>query len=189
MFAWRLRCGLGVDEGKPDEAQAAGREAVRLAETGLSAHHRKGYWRCSNSLMHMDRAETLGRSNWRPASAHIASPRMSHRANLLHPNVMKARAAYGNALADSGRLDEGIALLVQARSDAATLFGPSSMTVAVYSQNLVDHELRAGLIRNALVSSEQAFRIFEQSSDRDSYTSMSVERMRGLALVGRAAHE
>ncbi len=35
VFAWRLRCGLGVDEGKPDEAQAAGREAVRLAESGL----------------------------------------------------------------------------------------------------------------------------------------------------------
>ena len=41
VFAWRLRCGLGVDEGKPDEAQAAGREAVRLAESGLDRHHRE----------------------------------------------------------------------------------------------------------------------------------------------------
>ena len=139
--------------------------------------------------MHMDKAEIPVGNNWKPACSAYRLATDTHRSNLLHPNVMKARAAYGNALANSGRLDEGIALLDQARRDAATLFGPSSMTVAVYSQNLVDHELRAGLIRNALVSSEQAFRIFEQSSDRDSYTSMSVQRMHGFGSVGGEAHE
>ena len=56
------------------------------------------------------------------------------------------------------------------------------MTVAVYAQNLVDYQLRVGLVRNAPESSTQAFQIFDQTSDRDSYTSMSVERMHGLAL-------
>jgi serine/threonine-protein kinase len=183
VFAWRLRCGLGVDEGKPAEAQAAGREAVRLAETGLGAHHRE------RLLALLELAYAYGQSRGTEAEQLETSLRAyrlamdAHRANLLHPNVMKARAAYGNALGDAGRLDEGIGLLIHARSDAATLFGPSSMTVAVYSQNLVDYELRAGLISNALDSSEQALRIFDQTSDRDSYTSMSVERMRGLALA------
>lgn len=182
VFAWRLRCGLSVDEGKPEEAQAACREAVRLAESRLSPQHRE------RLLALVELAYAYGQS--REATAKQLETSLSayhlatdiHRSNLEHPNVMKARAAYGNALADFGRLDQGIVLLDQARQTAATLFGSSSMTVAVYSQNLVDYELRAGLTRNALVSSEQAFRIFQQSSDRDSYTSMSVERLHGIAL-------
>ena len=74
--------------------------------------------------------------------------------NLLHPNVMKARATYGGALGDAGQLDDAIKQLEQARRDAASLFGPSSMTVAVYSQNLVNIQLQAGLVRDALDSSE-----------------------------------
>ena len=182
VFGWRLRCGLAVDEGKPAEAQAAGREAVRLAETGLSPYHRE------KLLALLELAYAYGQGRKTKAEQLETSLRAynlatdAHRNNLLHPNVMKARAAYGNALADSGRLDEGIKLLEQARTDAASLFGPSSMTVAVYSQNLVDPELRAGLVGNALINSEQAFRIYEQSSDRESYTSVSVYRMHGLAL-------
>ena len=125
VFALRLRSGLSVDEGNPAEAQEIGRQAVRLADTGLNAHHRE------RLLALLDLAYAYGQGRGTAAEemeTSLLAYRLAmdaHRNNLSHPNVMKARAAYGNALASSGSLDEGIVLLEQARRDAATLFGPS----------------------------------------------------------------
>lgn len=191
VFAWRLQCGLLLDEGKAEEAQAAGRETLRLADSGLDAHHKEKLM----ALLELAFAYSQGKRAPQLQQVETSSRAYrlaieAHRTNPLHPNVMKARAAYGGALGAQGKLEEGIQHLVQARRDAAQLFGESSITVAVYSQNLVDLQLRAGLVKEALDSSERAFQIYEQSSDRNSYTSMSVEKMRGLALsAARQMHD
>lgn len=183
VFAWRLRCGLAVDEGKPDEAQAAGREAVRIAESRLSPLHGERLLALLELAYSYGQGRGTRKEQLETSRSAYRLAHEIHRSNLLHPNVMKARAAHGNAMAVAGHLNEGIALLDEARQNAAMLFGPESMTVAVYSQNLVDPQLRAGLVRDALVSSDRAMRIYEKSSDHQSYTYISVQRLHGIALL------
>ena len=185
VLAWRLRCGLAIDTGNREQAEGAGKEAVRLADLGLPDDHPEkllallelAYARQQSG--DYDQALPVAERAYRLAAG-------AHPDNLLHPNVVKARTRYGNALADAGQLPRGIEELERSARDAATLFGPSSATVGVILQNLVSPLLKAGRVADALTSSERAFEICLRSCEPASYTRLSTAKSRGLALV--AAH-
>jgi serine/threonine-protein kinase len=180
-FAWRLRCGLAIDEGQSSEAETACAEAVKLAESKLGPHHRETLL----DLLELAYAHSQnhhGDLEMQTAERAYRLALETYRSNPLHPTVIKARVAYGNALAETEQLAAAIEQLTQARRDAARLFGPASMTVGVYAQNVVDIQLRAGLVKEALESSATALPICEQYFQPGSLTHMSAVKSRGMAL-------
>jgi eukaryotic-like serine/threonine-protein kinase len=182
VLAWRIRCGVSIDEGNHHEAELAGREAVRLAERSLSAHHPE------RLMALLELAYAHGENGDEDAARETAKRALdlavdAHGDNPLHPSIIKARSLYGNYLAASGRLDPGIEQQERALNDAMSLFGPSSMTVGVYYQNLVSNQLKGGRVADALSSSEKALEICESYFEPDSYTRLSAEKSYGLALM------
>jgi tetratricopeptide (TPR) repeat protein len=182
VLAWRVRCGLDVDAGNREEAVTAGREAVRLADERLPDENQE------KLLALLELAYAYQQSRRNPEAFQVAQRAYrlavdTHPDNPLHPNVIKARARLGNDLAGVERLEEGIQELEQAVRDATTVFGPSSMTVGVYLQNLVSFQLQAGMVKGALESSKRSLEICERYFEPDSLTRMSSARARGMALI------
>jgi serine/threonine-protein kinase len=182
VLAWRVRCGLEIDAGNREESVTAGREAVRLAEDRLPDDHPEKLqallelaYAYSAVKNHPEALETAERAYRLAVDTHPDNP--------IHPNVIKARARLGNALAEVGELERGIVEIEQAARDATTVFGPSSMTVGVYLQNLVRLYLRAGRVADALESSKRSLEIHERYFDPDSFSRMTSAEARGTALM------
>jgi eukaryotic-like serine/threonine-protein kinase len=182
VLAWRVRCGISVDEGKRDEGRRACMEAVKLAEGSLSPHHPE------RLMALVELAYALGQAGEHDAALEAARQALAlsveaHRDNPLHPSIIKARATYGDSLAFAGQVDEGIAQQEHALRDAVTVFGASSMSVGVYYQNLVSNQLKAGRVADALESSRKALEICESYFEPDSYTRFAAEKSYGLAVM------
>jgi serine/threonine-protein kinase len=182
VLAWRVRCGLGVDAGDREDAVVAGREAVRLADALLPDDHPE------KLLAILELAYALQQSGAHDEAVVVAERGYrlaveTHPENVLHPNVIKARAQYGNALCVSGQRIRGLDELEQAIDDATELFGPASMTVGVYLQNVVSPLLQEGRVADALEASERSLEICRRFFEPDSYTRMSCEHARGIALM------
>jgi len=182
VLAWRVRCGLDIDAVNREEAVTAGEEAVRLADERLRDDHPEKLL----ALLELAYAHQQARSYEKALAVAQRAYGLAaavHPNNALHPNVIKARARLGNALADVGQLERGIGELEQAVLDASSVFGPSSMTVGVYLQNLVSYQLRAGMVRAALESSRRSLEICERYFEPDSLTRISCAQARGVALM------
>jgi serine/threonine-protein kinase len=182
VLAWRLRCGLAIDSGDVEEALRSGREAVRLADELVADDHPEKL----SAILELAYAYQQSRQYQEALPVAERAYRLAvetHPENLLHPNVIKARARYGGALSDVGERIRGISELEQAVRDAATVFGPSSMTVGVYLQNLVSPQLQEGRVADALETSERSLEICRRYFDPNSYTGMSCVHARGIALM------
>ena len=182
VLAWRVRCGLEIDAGNAEEAVNAGTEAVRLAEDLLPDENQEKLL----ALLELAYAYQQARRN--PEALEVAERAYrlavdTHPDNPLHPNVIKARARLGNGLAATGELERGIGELEQAIRDATTVFGPASMTVGVYLQNLVNYQLHAGKVAEALETSKRSLEICERYFEPDSLTRISAVQIRGIALL------
>ena len=182
VLAWRVRCGLEIDAGNREEGLAAGREAVRLADELLPNEHPEKL----QALLELAYAQQQARQYREAAKVSERAYTLAvetHPENLLHPNVIKARARLGNALSDAGDRLRGIGELEQAIRDATTVFGPASMTVGVYLQNLVSPQLQEGRVKDALETSERSLAICEKYFEPDSHTGISCVQSRGIALL------
>ncbi len=182
VLAWRLRCGLEIDAGNREEAVAAGKEAVRLADELLPNDHPEKLlallelaYAHQQTAQHQEAVGVAGRAYQLALETHPE--------NLLHPNVIKARARFGNALSDAGERVRGIGELEQAIRDATTVFGPTSMTVGVYLQNLVSPQLQEGRVKDALETSERSLAVCQEYFEPNSYTRISCEHSRAIALM------
>jgi serine/threonine-protein kinase len=182
VLAWRVRCGLEIDSGNREEAVAAGKEAVRLADEFLpDAHAEKLLALLELAYAYQQTGEFKEASVTADRAFRLAVE--THPENPSHPNVIKARARYGSALCDSGERVRGIGEIEQAVRDASATFGPGSMTVGVYLQNLVSPQLQEGRVADALETSARSLEICEKFFDADSYTRMSCYHARGIALM------
>ena len=96
-----------------------------------------------------------------------------------HPRVIEARSVYARALADTGDLARGIAMLAAAVADTRALQGPKSVQAGILVQNLVDYQLELGEIELADAHAAEALAILGAHFAPDS---MSY----ALTLHGRA---
>lgn len=106
----------------------------------------------------------------------------------LHPRVMEARAIYGRALADTGRLVDGVAQLQRAADDAAVLYGADSPTVGTMRQNLVAYQIDLGELASAEANGRDALRLVRLSTEPDSYPQIATAASLAQALVESGRH-
>jgi eukaryotic-like serine/threonine-protein kinase len=85
-----------------------------------------------------------------------------------HLRVIEARGVYGRALADTGELARGIAMLEVAAADTRALLGPKSLQAAIFVQNMVDYRLEAGDLEAAAANATEALVTISETYTPDS---------------------
>jgi serine/threonine-protein kinase len=171
---------LAIDEGKYDEAVSVAREATELGVAKLGERHSEtaassiilalAYVAAKKPELALDAAELAQR---RALAAHGSK----------HPRIIEATSVYGRALAEAGHLGRGIEQLEKAAVGAGEVFGPASMMVGIFSQNLVGLQLQFGQIKQAIANSDKGFEIVARHSAANSYNYAGALNARGAALL------
>lgn len=100
-----------------------------------------------------------------------------------HPNVLKARVAYAQALAANGQAERAVTETRQAIHDATMLFGASSRIVGVDLLRLARLHLQTGQTELAFESANRAHSILAGQLDQNTPGYAAVLEVRGEALL------
>jgi eukaryotic-like serine/threonine-protein kinase len=180
--ALRLLAHLDVDEGRYQAAEAAAREALDVGTARLGERSPA----TAAAAIALTAAYVYEKKHTLAAEAGERAVRLameSSGGDPQHPRVIEALAIHGRALGELGRLDAAIEQLTRAASGAAAVFGPRSMMVGFYSQNLVRYQVDAGEVAAALESSSRGLEVLGAHAEHDSYTYGAALGARGLALL------
>jgi len=123
--AWRIRSAVALAEGDSGMAISSALASQRIAESRLGMHHNQSVL----ALVDLSYAYSLaGRPDLAVKTAGQAVQRglQAYSNSETHPNVIKARLAWAQALARSGQPERGIRMARAAIADVSALFGPSS---------------------------------------------------------------
>ncbi len=102
-----------------------------------------------------------------------------------HPRVIEARAVYARALADTGDLVRGVAMLEAAAAETRTLHGPRNLQAGILTQNLVDYQIDLGELEAADANAEQALAIIDANVAPDSMNYAMTLHTRAMARLAR----
>jgi eukaryotic-like serine/threonine-protein kinase len=182
----RIRSAVACENGDAETAEAFASEALNTAEKRLGLWHNQSVL----ALVDLSYAYLLANKN---QVALYAAERARQRAleayhgSASHPNVVKARVAYAQALAANGRRDVGIRELRRAIDDSAELFGPSSRAVGLDLVKLARMELQGASPGTALEAANRAQSILKDHFDNTDIGFAGLLEVRGAALL--AAHK
>ena len=101
-------------------------------------------------------------------NAPTASPSSIHGETPPHPRVIEARSIYARALAVTGDLVRGIAMLEAALADSRALLGPKNLHAGMLVQNLVGYRLDLGELELADANAAEALTILAEYFAPDS---------------------
>ena len=175
--ARRIRSAIAIEQGDSATAISSALEALRIAESRLGTRHNQAVL----ALVDLCYAyQSAGRYELGLQTGAQAVNRglnaYSH--STTHPNVLKARVALGQALANSGRLDRALQVTQDAIQDASALFGPSSFLVGLDLKKLAEMQMRAGKQRAARLSFERSYSILVRHFQADSPAYASLLKLR-----------
>ena len=109
----------------------------------------------------------------------------AHGVTPPHPRVIEARSVYARALADTGDLARGVAMLDAAVADTRALFGARNMQAAILVQNGVDYRLELGELELADANAVEALAILGEHFAADSMSYALTLHTRALARLAR----
>jgi serine/threonine-protein kinase len=166
--AWRLRASAALDSGQYAEAETAAREAASRSEAayGTRAQETVNAWTLLADVARrngkVDEALTL--------AERVLRVSLEIHPDAVHPEVMDAKAIYGRALADTGKLADGVEQLKQALGIGTKLFGPEGRSVGFHLQQLSGYQLRLGRIKDAIENADRSLRILSTHAQPGSFT-------------------
>jgi non-specific serine/threonine protein kinase/serine/threonine-protein kinase len=108
-----------------------------------------------------------------------------HGATPPHPRVIEARSVYASALADTGDLVRGTAMLEAAAVDTRALLGQKTLQAGVLVQNLVDYRIDLGELALADANAAEALAIIGEHFAPDSMSYALTVHTRAMAHLAR----
>ena len=134
---------LAIEEGAYEDAERFALEGARLANAKLGKDHEQTI--TSSILLALAYRYTKKFEQSRDAAKDAYLAAVAHfGATPPHPRVIEAKTTYGRALADTGDLPAGIALIDSAVVDLRTLTGAESFLLGIILQNLVAYRIDLG---------------------------------------------
>jgi serine/threonine-protein kinase len=155
---WRIRSTIAVEEGDAVKGLSSAEAALQIAESRLGVHHNQSVLGLVDltyaylSAGNHQRALQTGRQA-------CARGLEAYANSASHPNVIKARVAYAQALAASGNPEAAIPLAKDAIGDTVALFGPSSLLEGLSLKKLAVMEAGAGRLQDAEKSIQRSCEI------------------------------
>lgn len=156
--AWRIRSMTAVEEGDTAKGISSAEAALQIAERRLGAHHNQSVLGLVDlsyaylSAGNHQRALETAQKAWARGLETYAN-------SATHPNVIKARIAYAQALGAAGNPEDAIPLAKEAIRDTVTLFGESSLLEGLSLKKLAVMEARAGRPQEARQSIQRSCEI------------------------------
>ena len=182
--AWRIRSMVAVEDGDAARALSSAQRALEIAESRLGVHHNQSvlglvdlsyaYLSAGNS----QRALQTARQAWARGLAAYAN-------SATHPNVIKARLAYAQALAASGNPEAAIPLAKEAIGDTVTLFGTSSLLEGLSLKKLAIMEARAGRQHDAQQDIERSCEILLKHLRKGSPACLALLKLRREIIAAK----
>jgi serine/threonine-protein kinase len=175
---------IAMEEAAYPEAEAFAAEGARIANTRLAKDDEQII--TSSILLALAYRYTHKFTQSRDAArdAYLAAV-ARFGTDTPHPRVVEAKSTYGRALADTGELAEGIALIEGAVTDLRTLTGPDSQQVGVFLQNLVAYRVDLGELNLAEQNSAEALRIISAQVQKESLTYAATVSSRAQVRLAR----
>ena len=187
VYVLKQRAHLAIDDGRYPDAVAAAKQALAVALARLGDRNTDTVAAAITlaTAYQYTKQPALGLEAARDAYRRALDV---HQGQAKHPRVIEARQVYGRALAEVGQPEPAVEQLTRAVQDASEVFGPASLMVGFFSQNLVPLLLEVGANAQALETGDRAVAILSQHADPGSYTLAAAIGHRGLArLASRRA--
>jgi hypothetical protein len=181
--AWRIRSAVALAEHDSGMAISSALASQRIAEARLGMHHNQSVL----ALVDLSYAYSLaGRQDLALKTAEQAVQRGLHAYSNseTHPNVLKARLAWAQALARSGQPFRGIRMAQAVIDDASALFGASSQLVGQYLVILAEMQRNGEQWPAAHESIERAHSILVRHYRTDSPAYLSLAKLRSEIELG-----
>ena len=175
---------IALEEGAYADAERFALEGANLANAKLGTDNEQTV--TSSILLALtyrytkkfEQSRDAAQKAYQAAEAHFgASP--------PHPRVIEAKTTYGRALADTGELAAGIALIDAAVADLRTLTGPDAYQAGIFLQNLVAYRIDLGELALADENAAEALRIISAQVEPESVTFAATLSARALARLAR----
>jgi serine/threonine-protein kinase len=183
--AWRVKSETALEQGDAPRAASGAKQALKIAEAKLGVRHNQSVLGlvdlCLAQQQDSNREQALhtcGRALNRALDAYAHS--------ATHPNVIKARLAFAQAMAGSGHVDEGIESTQSAIRDASSLFGPTCRLAGLGWKQLAELQKQVGRWNDSRESIEKAHSILVTVFCTDSPGYASLRELRAeIQLHGR----
>jgi len=173
-----------IELGAYAEAEQFAREGAALAESRLSSSDPQ---RVASAVLlslayrytqKFELALASGEHAYRQAMA-------VHGESVPHPRVIEARGVYARALADTGHLARGIALLETSVADTRALLGPNNLQAAIFVQNIVAYRVDLGELEQAEANAAEALALISDNMAHDSPSYAVAVHSRAAAHLAR----
>jgi len=175
---------VAIDIGAYADAEAAAREGAELSAARLAERDPQ---RVTSAVLlalayrYTKKFELARESGERAYRLAIAV----HGEAVPHPRVIEARSVFARALADSGDLMRGVAMLQSAADETRALVGANTMQVGALMQNLVDYRLDLGELDLADANAAEATTILGALLSAESLPHALTVHTRALAHLAR----
>ncbi len=178
---------IAVDLGAYAEAEQFSRESVALAEARLGGRDPQRVGSAVTLALvyfHQNKFDLARDSGERAVRLAIAV----HGEAPPHPRVIEARSIYARALAVTGDLVGGVAMLEAALADNRALLGARNLHGGMLVQNLVGYRLDLGELELADANAAEALEILSEHFAPDSLNHAMLLHTRALTRLARRDH-
>jgi serine/threonine-protein kinase len=182
LAALQVQAMLHIEQGKSAEAVALAEEALRESSTRLGEQHSDTVASASLLTQALLSGRQLGAAV-APGRRALALALALYGETEVHPRVMEARNALGRALAATGPLAEGVALIERSAADAGVVFGAEGLLVGYYLQNAVDPLITLGEVERAQLNAARGLAIIDKHVPKASFAYGYAIGMRGQAAL------
>jgi serine/threonine protein kinase len=175
---------IAIDEGAYADAERFALEGENLAKAKLGTDHEQTI--TSSILLALAYRYTKKFTQSRDAAKNAYQAAVARfGAAPPHPRVIEAKTTYGRALADTGELAAGIAMIDAAIVDLRTLTGPDALQAGIFLQNLVAYRIDLGELALADSNAAEALRIISAQVEPESVPYAGTLAARALARLAR----
>jgi len=182
LGAQAAQTNLEIEEVRYADALASAHAAVAIAER----HFGRDSVEYAGTLRALSQAYVFaGEPDKGLESARQSFERLlaAHEGNTRHPQVIESRVILARVLGSSDAVQEAVVHSEAAIADAVAVYGADNTTVGYYTQQSVNHLLRAGRPRDALAAARRSFDILKRDAPRDSMTYVAAQNAIGKSLV------
>jgi len=175
---------IAMEEGAYEDAERFAAEGARIASTRLARGDEQTI--TSSILLALAYRYTRKFEQSRDAAKDAYDAAVARNgATTPHARVIEAKSTYGRALADTGELAAGIALIDSAVSDLRTLTGPGTFQLGIFLQNLVAYRIDLGELALADQNAADALKIISANVQTESLTFAATLSARAQVRLAR----
>jgi eukaryotic-like serine/threonine-protein kinase len=180
-FVLESRAHLAIDAGEYEQASAAAKQALTLAEKSFGERDPRTAAAAVLLAESYEYADVTQEFALQTAERAFRLTESIHGVNPRHPRLITAREVYGRSLGNAGQPEAGVRQLEITLAHAIDVYGSTSSSVGLLYSHLARYEMRIGRLHESIAHLDSAVAILGAHARHDSFTYLSPLGLRGVA--------